>query len=268
MMVTPGHLYVHAPKTGGTSVKSVLVERCDGRRLGAVHATAWHLDAHPERFKATERRDGAVWESDDFREGRTMLGTVRNPWAWYVSWYRHCLEASNEAREALRYYGSGPESVLRGEADPVEDFRRVLRNVARPGSAPRWAGGLWEASPEVRAHWPASGLGLCSYTFAYFYGAERAPRHWPSTWAVDVLVDTGSLSEALPTVLDIDLDEAPRKNSRSERRVKGPESLTDWYTDELVALVSVSDAELIATFGYRFGESADVPVLMTERAVA
>ena len=77
MLIIPDKfVFVHMPKTGGQWAKRVLKEAyADGERL------QWQAQQQRLGWHAPASRAGDVDEN-------TIFGFVRNPWDWYVSWFR------------------------------------------------------------------------------------------------------------------------------------------------------------------------------------
>ena len=71
MIVTDRLLFLHLHKSGGTFVNALL-KRC----VPSAEQVGYHL---PYREVPAAFRD------------RPVVGTVRNPWAYYVSWYHFQL---------------------------------------------------------------------------------------------------------------------------------------------------------------------------------
>src|SRR5689334_18614958 len=69
MLVTDRFVFVHLPRSGGTFVSQVIQ-----KVFPEAHEVGYHLplSALPAEFSHLP-----------------VLGTVRNPWDFYVSWYHH-----------------------------------------------------------------------------------------------------------------------------------------------------------------------------------
>lgn len=113
-------IFVHIPKTGGTSIENALVE-LDGGVTGHVHdhRSLWALDpnrpvtswmAPPSRVlpyvkeAARLARDGQPKEhvSPSEFESYLKVAFVRNPWGRAVSWYRNVLrDPKHRARHRI-----------------------------------------------------------------------------------------------------------------------------------------------------------------------
>src|SRR4249920_1133486 len=71
MIVTDKFVFVHLPRSGGTFVSEVI-----GKFFPSAHEIGYHL---PRSLLPKEYSHLPV------------LGAVRNPWDFYVSWYNHVL---------------------------------------------------------------------------------------------------------------------------------------------------------------------------------
>lgn len=92
-------VFIHIPKTGGTSVKAVL------QKYGTVSVykeykyrkpqTNKNLSKHAKACVIKDNIDSALWDSC-FR-----FGVVRNPWDWFVSVYFYILRDPADKRHKI-----------------------------------------------------------------------------------------------------------------------------------------------------------------------
>lgn len=234
MIATPRFLFVHLHKTGGQFVNRLL-----RRYLPEAQAVGYHLprsQAPPELRKLP------------------VIGFVRNPWDWYVSWYVF------NAAEPLR------NPIFRGvSADGQLDFKHTIANLLRLGSEElrgmreRISAGL----PESRSN--NLGSGITRAVMAGFEDEYRGYFAW--LWRYMFLLDgrRDGLHVGLMEYLRADLPRllrevgeqvtpemhqailnSPPVNASSRRDFRA------YYDAELRELVAARDAELIAAYGYRF----------------
>lgn len=203
-------VYVHCPKTGGTSVTSAL------RRAGADVVFHGHRPAKTITHNS-----------------RHVFGTARNPWDWYVSWYVHNLVNGNRpGREALAAYGGGSMA-----------FKDVLFGATMPtlGRVPLNWGGCFGSTKS--RDWDAlqdSGAGLCTFAHEWMYTAPDG------SWIPQTLIHTDRLSEGLQALTGVSINET--KNARS--RFPGwDKPVADYYDAESAAWVAQSDAVHNARLG-------------------
>ena len=77
-------VHIHVPKTGGTSLAAYIEAEGLGRTVG--HTPARDVVRQP---------------------GEELIGVVRDPWSWYVSWWRHCTRCGPDKIARLRKMGAG-----------------------------------------------------------------------------------------------------------------------------------------------------------------
>jgi len=201
-------LYVHMPKTGGLWVAKVL-EAVGGSKIPKIHRHCFAGDVP------------ASWT-----EGRLMFGTVRDPWSWYVSLWRH-LSVGRDGQMLLRHLGSGDQSFeafLRGATDPAVWCQ----------TPNRYTQGSWD--------WPVGGDGLWSETFRSIYGHTQP--------IPELLIDTAQLTAGLIELLGTDVSRVPLQNTAASRSRVPFGDPRDLYTEELTALVREFDGDLAHRIGY------------------
>lgn len=72
MLVTREFVFVHIPRTGGSTIRAVLADHADPN--APIFPTHAAYDELPQRLR-----------------DRPAFCVVRNPWDWYVSWYHNGL---------------------------------------------------------------------------------------------------------------------------------------------------------------------------------
>jgi hypothetical protein len=230
MIVTPRFVFLHLHKSGGTFVNAGLVRYVPGARQ-----VGYHLPRHmiPAESAALP-----------------VLGLVRNPWSYYVSW--HAFQTSRPQPNAL--YRVLSERGRLG-------FAATIRNMSMLGSDDELLQRVLAALPAAYANQglnlPAfalaqirgSGLGFYSFLYRYLYGAHGEPV---------VMGKMERLREDLPSMLEqvqqpvsADLrayiEQAPPLNTSEHG------SYVDHYDSTLAGLVAQRDATVIGKHGYAFG---------------
>ena len=229
MIVTPAFTFVHLHKSGGTFVNECLLRFCpDASMLG------YHL---PSRLIPAEYA------------GLPILGFVRNPWSYYVSWY--AFQSQMAQPNALFRIASENRSL---------DFSGTLRNLLDLGSGgdkldvllgelPHAYGNKGLNLPNFAlAPIRDSGRGLYSYLFEYMYsgGAVAPTIGRVENLRADLLGFLEGIEAALtPQLREFITRAAPRNTSRHA-------AYRDYYSDETAALVAERDHPVIEQFGYRF----------------
>lgn len=202
---------VRCPKTGSTYASVVL------RQLGKATGRLPGTDAH-----------APVWAiPDDWKANRKTIGTLRNPWDWYLSYHAHLRR---ESPAALAGFGG-------------ECFRDFLYGATHGQGLPLEGVDL----PLPNEQFAGSGLGLASWMQRRFY-SDEPPDTKAKGWAVDLLIPTEHLTESLGTLFGADASGwAPRNVTRNRASL-------DVYDDEMLGWVKAADKRLINTLRWRIGK--------------
>jgi hypothetical protein len=233
MIVTDKFVFVHLPRSGGTFVSEVI-----RKFFPSAHEIGYHL---PRELLPREYSHLPV------------LGTVRNPWAYYVSWYYH--QQSNERHGPLFRFLTENRKL-----DFVETTRNELNLCVNDNLDV-----LLQALPEhfnyQERHIPnltrdvlrkirGTGLGLYAFRFnqlfgqaddVYFCRAESLRSDLMSFFET-----IGVTSDSLRSyVLGLD------KKNVSEHR-----HYSTYYAPDLAELVFIRDRPLIERFRYVFEQAS------------
>jgi hypothetical protein len=229
MIVTNRIAFLHLHKSGGTFVNECLLRHVrDARIIG------YHL---PRRMLPIEHR------------GKTVLGLVRNPWSYYVSWYAF----QTERRQ--------PNSLFRIlSEDGSLGFERTIRNMLELGSSGTKLAPVLAALPNrYLSHGinlpnfalrPIAGSGKGFYSFLYHYlydgGGEAARIATMERLAEDLpgLLE-GAGETMTPAMRAFIAGESPRNTSKHAE-------FHQYYGSGLRDLVAERDADIIHAHGYAF----------------
>ena len=232
MIVTPRFVFLHLHKSGGTFVNECLFKFVPD----ALHV-GYHL---PRSMIPAEYA------------GLPVLGFVRNPWSYYVSWYTFQLERPH------------PNFLFRILSDEGRlDFGATLRNMLNLGAGSLRLDMLIRALPSAYSNQGLNlpgfalepirntQLGFYSYLYRYLYGGGRSPAVVGRV--EDLREDLSRMLENVSQPVSADMrayieKEAPRNTSAHG-------AYTDYYSAELRELVAKRDAEIIERHGYRFEAS-------------
>lgn len=229
MIVTDQFVFLHLHKSGGTFVLKF---------LQTFEPTAEMIGYHlPYSELPARHRDLPV------------LGSVRNPWSYYVSWYTFQSGMQN------------PNPLFQAVSNNGQlDFTATIRNLVTLSDSPQRIDLLGHVLPDSfrprglnltrNCIEPllGSGLGFYSFLFERMYAGANEPH------IVTMENLRGELLEALPA--------CGRELSAEEQAFVGREPPTnttqhghysEYYGDELRELVAQKDAALIERFGYAFG---------------
>ena len=236
MIVTDKFVFVHLPRSGGTFVSEII-----RKFFPSAHEIGYHL---PRTLLPREYSHLPV------------LGAVRNPWEFYVSWYHHVwprdaatplvswvtengkLGFEGTTRNALNL-GANDERLdvlIEMLPDQVDYRSRNIPNITK------------EAMRRVR------GTGVGYYTFRFnhlFENAEDVFICRLETLRQDLVGFFEGIGAATDELRDYVLH-ADKKNISEHLHYSA------YYTPELAELVSLRDRPLIKRFGHVFEQASSV----------
>jgi hypothetical protein len=231
MIATPHLIFLHLHKSGGTFVNECLMQYCPGaQRIG------YHI---PRRFVPPPWRHLPI------------LGLIRNPWSYYVSWYSF---QSGRAQPNALFRILSEERQL--------DFAGTLRNMMQLGKDESLLDKVIGALPKVYLrgglNLPGfalepirnSGLGFYSYLYHYLYQPAEGNLH------------IGKMERMRDDLLELlaQLDQPMSSQMRNYILTRAPANVSQhaahpqYYSDELRSMVGRHDAELIDRHEYRFAD--------------
>jgi len=229
MIATERFVHIHLHKSGGTFVNECLL-----RFFPEAQQLGYHLPRSliPPPFAALP-----------------VLGFVRNPWSYYVSWYS--FQSERPQPNALFRCVSGDRTL---------DFNATVRNMLLLGEPGGKLDALLPLLPNAYGHQglnlPAfalapirdSGLGFYSYLYRYMYAGDPAKLFIGRTETLreDFLGFLDRVGVRASTALrDFIAHEAPRNTSSHG-------AYQTYYDDATAALVAERDRTVIDAFGYSF----------------
>lgn len=228
MIATPAFVFLHLHKSGGTFANA-----CIMRFVPGAQPIGYHL---PRSLVPREHA------------GKPMLGLVRNPWSYYVSWY--AFQSGRAQQNALFRILSD---------NGRKDFEGTIRGMLELGSGspllnpiaaalPKAYGGQGINLPDFAlAPIANTGLGFFSYLNRYMYDGSPAAR----------LVKMERMRDDLPGLLE-SAGYLPSLEMRAFIRDEAPQNTSrhapyqTYYSAALRDLVAERDAEVIRTHGYSF----------------
>jgi hypothetical protein len=231
MIATDHFVYLHLHKSGGTFLNECLMKHFPGARHIGYHLPRRLIPARYQRLP--------------------VLGFVRNPWSYYVSWF--AFQSQRQAPNALFEIASEGGRL---------DFKATIGNLLALGSGSPQLDQLLPMLAEDYINHGLnlprfalepirnSGLGFYTYLYRYMYlgvgesltigRAENLQEEF-----LDFLARIGVTPS--PAALEFLRTEAARNTSAHGR-------IEDYYDAELRDLVAERDRTVIETYGYRFGE--------------
>lgn len=229
MIACENFVFVHLHKSGGTFVNQLMLH-CFPRavRIG------YHL---PYRELPSAYRHLPV------------LGTVRDPWDYYVSWY---FFQRGQARPNALFNVCSENGSL--------DFTGTVGNLLNLHDDPARVRRLRELLPDrylpaglnvTKAcldDLPGSGLGFYSFLYRRMYAGAHSPHLVPMSALRDGLRATfDRLGIALPPLAELFLAQAPRMN------ISEHDDYRSYYTPALWKFVEENEAYVLARHKQDFG---------------
>jgi hypothetical protein len=231
MIVTPRLVFLHLHKSGGTFVNAGLMRHVPGAQQIGYHLPRSSL---PPQFASLP-----------------VLGLVRNPWSYYVSWYS--FQRSRPQPNALFQIVSDGGRL---------DFAGTLRNLLSLGQDDAMLDRVIAALPTAYSNRGlnlpgfalepirGSGLGFYSYLYRYLYGPDEEAVRLGSM--EQLRAELPRMLEAVGQPIDQSLrdyiDTAPALNSSSHGEY------VDYYDSTSATLVAERDRSVIDRHGYGFGK--------------
>jgi hypothetical protein len=229
MIVTDKFVFLHLHKSGGSFVNECLLRFVPGARAIGYHLPRLLL---PREFATLP-----------------ILGFVRNPWSYYVSWYNFQAQRPN------------PNALFRILSDERRlGFEDTVRNMLELGAgSPR----LDAVTAALPGSYGSSGLnlpnfalapirnsqlGFYSYLYRYLYGEPGPGLHVKraETLREGLLEFLDEVGQRVPHAMRDFVLDAPARNTSEHGRY------VEFYSDGLRDLVAERDRLIIAAHDYQF----------------
>lgn len=108
MIITPDFVCIHLQKCGGSFLREFLTKHISGAKYnGIVHDRACDI---PEKYQK-----------------KPILGIIRNPWDWYVSWYT--ATQSNPSGKFWVLHTKGKQTTFGEFMDKMFSTKQTIHNV-------------------------------------------------------------------------------------------------------------------------------------------
>lgn len=225
MIVTDRLVFLHLHKSGGTFVNALLL-RC----VPSARPVGYH---YPYRELPSEYR------------ALPVVGTVRNPWAYYVSWY-HFQASLPEPNILFRLCSDerrlGFEGTIRNLVCLSEDEARLeLLEKGLPETYAKRGLNLTKSSvAELRER----GVGFYSFLYERLYAGADQPRILRMEQLREDLREALTLLGEINECANQFIEQAPRLNATPH------DEPASYFDDDLASLVGERDGELIKRYGY------------------
>ncbi len=230
MIVTDKFVFVHFPRTGGTFITDVIMKFFPSAREIGYHLPRLLL---PNEYSHLP-----------------VLGAVRNPWEFYVSWYHHVWprdaatplhswlsengkqQFEGATRNALNFGSDNKrlDALIEKMPDEVDYHKRNIPNITK------------DALRKVRG----SSMGYCTFRFNHLFGnADEVVFCRLETLRQDLIRFFEGIGAAPDELRDYVF-------RRDKKNISEHLHYSTYYTPELAELVSIRDRPLIERFGYVF----------------
>lgn len=231
MIITEKFVFLHLHKSGGSFVNDCLL-----RFVPGAHEVGYHLPR--SKIPLDQAR-------------LPILGFVRSPWSYYVSWYTF---------QAARLRPSVLFRVL--SADRQLGFESTIRNMLNLGTTGTYLDSLVAALPTAYrfrglnlpgfalAPIHGTGLGFYGYLYRYLYSdfGEQAYIGRMEDLRNELLRMMRCVGQDVSIALFNHVMTAPAVNASPH------DDYTTYYTSELRDLVADRDHKIISEHSYRFGD--------------
>ena len=236
MIVTDKFVFVHFPRTGGTFITDVIMRFFPSAREIGYHLPRFLLPNEYSRLP--------------------VLGAVRNPWEFYVSWYYHVWprdaatplhswlsengkqQFAGSTRNALNLGTDNHrlDALIEKLPEEVDYRKRNIPNITR------------DALRTVRG----TGVGYYTFRFNHLFGnADEVFFCRLETLRRDLI----RFFEGIGVVTDELRDYVLRLDKKN---IAEHLHYSTYYTPELVELVSIRERHLLERFGYVFEQVSSV----------
>src|SRR5215469_383350 len=228
MIVTDKFVFVHFPRTGGTFITDVMM-----RFFPSAREIGYHL---PRSLLPYEYFHLPV------------LGAVRNPWEFYVSWYYHVWprDAATPLHSWLSENGKHQfEGATRNALNIGTDNYRLDALIEKlPDDVDYRKRNIPNITKDSLRKIRGTGVGFYTFRFNHLFGNADdvffCRQECLRADLIHFLEQVDSISDEIRTYIL----ESEKKNTAEHRHY------SSYYTPELAELVSIRDRSMIERFGY------------------
>ena len=238
MIVTDKFVFVHLPRTGGTFTSEVIK-----RFFPSAHEIGYHLPRAllPRQYSHLP-----------------VLGAVRNPWEFYVSWFHHVWP--RDAGTVLVSWMT--ENGKLGFADTTKnalnfgsDDNRLDRLISMlPDNVDYGKRNIPNLTTDAVRRIRGTGIGYYTFRFNHLFGnSDNMYVCRLETLRQDLVKFFEQIGAATDELREYIL-RSDKKNTAEYQ------DISTYYTPELAKLVAIRDQYLIEKFGYTFEHFQSSPV--------
>lgn len=236
MIVTDNFVFIHLPRTGGTFVTDTIMKFFPSAREIGYHLP---ISLLPKEYSHLP-----------------VLGTVRNPWEFYVSWYYHIWPRdigkplfswlTDNCKEEF-------EGAIRNALNLGVDNNRLDALIARlPDAVDYRTRNIPNITKDSIRKVRGTGVGYYTFRFNQLFGnADKiffCRQERLRTDLIHFLEHVGAANDGIRTHILC----SEKKNTAEHRHY------SNYYTPELAELVSMRDRSLIEKFGYVYEQESSV----------
>ena len=230
MIVTDKFVFVHFPRTGGTFITDVITK---------FFPSAQEIGYHLPRYLLPDEYSHLP-----------VLGAVRNPWEFYVSWYYHVWprDAATPLTSWLTENGNQQfEGATRNALNLGTDNQRLDSLIEKmPAEVDYNKKNIPNITQDALRKIRGSGVGYYTFRFNQLFGnADEVFFCRQERLRADLLNFLERIGAASAQI-HAHVVESEKKNSAVHSHY------STYYTAELAELVSIRDREVIERFGYKF----------------
>ena len=235
MIVTDHFVYIHVARSGGTFLNKLIMNHVPGARMLQYHG---HLRDLPERFSHLP-----------------VIGFVRNPWDWYVSWYafNRRPKINNQLFNVVSDSGQSEFKAtitnlinLGSDSATSKMYRDDLISILPDSLEGNRAAGL---TKDAIREFSSNDTGYYSWLFGRMFGDDQDGRTHIGRFENlkdDFLAIMQQLSVEATDSLEDAFDKRGRVNTSRHTHY------SHYYDDELRDLVAEKEKGLIDRYGYEF----------------
>lgn len=234
MIVTDKFAFVHLPRSGGTFVSALIRKFFPSAREIGYHLPRSLLPAEYSHLP--------------------ILGAIRNPWEFYVSWYYHVWprDAATPLISWMTENGTvGFEGTIRNALNLGSNNERldVLIEML-PDQVDYQKKNIPNITKEAMRRIRGTGIGYYTFRFNHLFGDEKGVFFCRVETLREDLIRFFEQIRVLTDEL--------REHILYSEKINSAEHLhySSYYSSELAELVSLRDRSLIEKFGYTFEQVA------------
>jgi len=230
MIVTDKFVFVHFPRTGGTFITDVIM-----RFFPSAQEIGYHLPRYllPNQYSHLP-----------------VLGAVRNPWEFYVSWYYHVWprDAATPLTSWLTENGKQQfEGATRNALNLGTDNDRLEALIEKmPSNVDYGKRNIANITKDALRKIRGTGVGYYTFRFNHLFGDSAevffCRQERLRADLIQFLEQIGAATQPIRAYILA----AEKKNSADHSHY------STYYTSELAELVSIRERAIIDRFGYRF----------------